>query len=375
MSGSYEVVKYRPQDKARVAELQMDLWSSDRSLNTAYLEWKYENNPYLDEIPIYLAVSRGEIVGMRGFFGSRWEAGRPRRETSVRCGDDLVICTAHRNKGVFTLMMRAAMADLRASGDAFALTLSAGTATTLGSLTMGWKSIGQTLPTQWLSRRTRLLRTVQRPIQRIPLLRRGAAWLPALRPSRVFGHLDANRQAMSSAVGAVTLAREARPQAMADLVEALGTDGRIRHVRDCRYFSWRFANPLNEYRFLYAGGETLTGYLVLRRCRSDRFDPSCVHISDWEAVDGRVRKQLLHAAIEWGNFSQMLTWTATLSEETVRILCEAGFSRPVPSARGTPCVLVRPYALDGTPQDQTLGGRPFLDSSSWDLRMLYSMAG
>ena len=48
MNESYAISRYRPEHKPQVAELQKDLWSSDTRLNTAYLEWKYEQNPYLD---------------------------------------------------------------------------------------------------------------------------------------------------------------------------------------------------------------------------------------------------------------------------------------------------------------------------------------
>jgi GNAT superfamily N-acetyltransferase len=201
VSPAYEVLKYRPEHKARIAELQCDLWSSDPSLNTAYLEWKYEKNPYVSAVPIYLAAARGEIVAMRGFFGSRWEAGRAREEAFAYCGDDLVIAPAHRNKGVFTLMMKAAMDDLRASSEGFALTLSAGMATTLGSLTMGWKSIGQTLPVRWVSQRTRLLKRVRWYASAIPILRRSVEWLPAPGWPERFRHLDANARAASPSAG------------------------------------------------------------------------------------------------------------------------------------------------------------------------------
>ena len=112
MNEAYEISRYQPEDKADVAELQKDLWSSDR-LNTAYLEWKYEQNPYLDRIPIYLAWCRGELVGMRGFHGSRWEAGQPRQEFAFYCADDLVITPAHRNRGLVTRIMKVAFEDLR----------------------------------------------------------------------------------------------------------------------------------------------------------------------------------------------------------------------------------------------------------------------
>jgi hypothetical protein len=374
MSADYEVFKYRPEHKARVAELQCDLWSSDPALNTAILEWKYERNPYLRAIPIYLAASRGQVVAMRGFYGSSWEGGLPRQEALVYCADDLVIAAEHRNRGLFTLMMKAALDDLGASGTGIALTLSGGLPTVLGSLTMGWKSIGQTRPVRLVSKRTRQIRRLRGYAGEVPVIRRTLKWLPESQPER-FVRLDTAATPTAPSRGGVWLAREPQTMAMADLVERLGTDGRIRHVRDQKYFTWRFANPMNEYRFLYAGRESLTGYLVLRRSVSDRFDMSAVHVSDWEGVNQEVKKDLLRAAIEWGRFSELMAWTTTMSRDTIRVLREAGFPEPIPSPRGIPCVLVKPYGATTSARIWTMAGKPLLDPSSWDLRMLYSMQG
>ena len=44
---NYEFVRYQPDLKGQVVELQTHLWSPSLALNTAYFEWKYERNPYL----------------------------------------------------------------------------------------------------------------------------------------------------------------------------------------------------------------------------------------------------------------------------------------------------------------------------------------
>ena len=85
---------------------------------------------------------------------------------------------------------------------------------------------------------------------------------------------------------------------MAELVERLGHDGRIRHVRDREYFAWRFLNPRASYRFLYAQSARLEGYLVLA-AQPGRPDWG-VRLVDWEAVDDRVRRALLVAAFQKG---------------------------------------------------------------------------
>ena len=73
----YEIVSYRPEFKSQVAELQRHQWGPDATLNAAYLEWKYERNPYLSTPLIYLALHGEHVVGMRAFCGGRWEVGEP----------------------------------------------------------------------------------------------------------------------------------------------------------------------------------------------------------------------------------------------------------------------------------------------------------
>ena len=103
----------------------------------------------------------------------------------------------------------------------------------------------------------------------------------------------------------VTLSKTARPRAMAELAERIGYDGRIRHVRDEQYFSWRFQNPLSEYRFLFWDNGRLDGYLVLYMKVYPPGDDEWAYIVDWDAINGNVWHDLLQAAIQWGNFNYM----------------------------------------------------------------------
>jgi len=68
----YVIVKYGPEFKQQIVKLQTHLWSPDVALNTAYLEWKYERNPYMKTPFIHLALSAGQVVGMRGMYGAKW---------------------------------------------------------------------------------------------------------------------------------------------------------------------------------------------------------------------------------------------------------------------------------------------------------------
>jgi hypothetical protein len=160
---------------------------------------------------------------------------------------------------------------------------------------------------------------------------------------------------------------------MAELISALGHDGRLRHVRSPEYLAWRFANPLREYRFLFSGRDRLDGYLVLGSRIGGMFPTPRVSIVDLEARDARIRRALLLAAVE-GHFADLFAWSATLAPSDRLLLGELGFEPADPklAARGGPCALVRSLAAR-RPEGWVLESLPLLDPATWDLRMLYSI--
>ena len=106
----YEVIKYRPEFKGQVLELQTHNWSAD--LNAAHLERKYERNPYTAAPLVYLALYDGHVVGMRGMVGARWEIGLASQAVRALSAGDSVVHPSHRNRGLFAKIMRAALQDL-----------------------------------------------------------------------------------------------------------------------------------------------------------------------------------------------------------------------------------------------------------------------
>ncbi len=381
MSTEYEIVKYRTDHKWRVVELQKQLWSSDTSLNTRYLEWKYEGNPYLREPLIYLALHGGMVVGMRGFHEARLEAGTPSRTFPVLIAGDALVSPAHRNRSLVTRIMKMAYADLGKRDHGYLVSLGgASRINAFGLMTLGWKSAGGLRPmgriTAKASRRNRLRRVVARQ----PLIWRfsEARFLASADQRNPFGHLDASGPGRGPGDDpAVVVERRPRLDAMVELVERFGHDGRVRFVRDREYLAWRFQNPLSEYRFLYWEETRLEGYLVLCTRASDLGAWDRVYIADLEASSSRVRSGLLAAAIRRGRFPELVAWTASQSAQEVEELKDQGLVPvdPEDTARGCPCILVRALE-DGLPASQwNLGDRRLLDLKNWDVRVLYSMRG
>ena len=377
MRPDYEVSRYRPADRDQVLRLQKLLWSTDLRLNEAYFRWKYEENPWLREIPVYLARSGGDVIGMRGFHGNRWEAGHPPREFLFWIADDLVVEPEHRNQGVVSRIMKTALADLAARHEGFTVNLSGSRPTVLGSLTMGWRSAIRFEPVGRRSARMRTRRRLWASVDRLRFFWRlgRLRWFDPRGLPEEFVRLD--ERARRAPPGRVRLERSPDPVAMAALIHSLGYDGRIRHVRDAVYFDWRFRNPFREYRFLCAGESRLTGYLVLRRSVSHPDTPISINLSDWEAETPELGAALLRAALSWGDFSELVAWSAALPSWAPPVLAEAGFVPVEPElrARGLPGALVRPLR-DGVPEAQwVVNGKSLLDPTCWDLRMLYTMRG
>jgi GNAT superfamily N-acetyltransferase len=366
-----EFVPYRPEHASAIARLQTHLWSTDPARNAAYFHWKYLENPFVPEPVVWLAMSGERAVAMRGAFGSAWEANRPQEPFIIPCVDDMVVDPEHRNRGLVRPLMQALLDDLGARGYRHAFSLSAAPITLVVSLATGWGAVGSTDPIGRVARSVTITRRLRARAGRIPLVRRFARRLVLDGERDGFHHLDRSRRRERR----ITMTREPRPEDMAALVKRNGGDGRIRHVRDARYLEWKFRNPLADYRFFYFDEQVLGGYLVLHRTASDRGDRASVSIVEWEAASTKIRLALLDEALYRGAFASVGTWGATLPNPLRSELGRRGFRTAVPGTLREPGHQILVRCLDPSNGDLTLNGRPLLDMTQWDLRLLHSMAG
>jgi hypothetical protein len=379
LTAEYEIVRYRPEFRQGV--LRIHAWHPDHSVHEAYFHWKHERNPYQPAPLAWVALRAGEVVGIRTFFATRWEAGPARTVFDALYADDFAIAPEHRNRGLVTRILQTAFRELAAGPHDLAINLSAGGVTYLASLAAGWRSVVRMDPLGRPSGRGALLSLPLRVLRRIPLLRGFPARLVADAAgfSQPFAAFDRARVRRAGRIGpAIVVEREPRAEAMAQLVARLPYDGRIRHVRDAVYLSWRYRNPMHEYRFLFreAEGGGLGGYLALRSNRASQ-RPGRVFIVDWEARDEATRMELLEAVVGCGGFAELVVWSSTVEPGTRTELASRGF-RPVDTAttsRGHPCLLVRPIRPGSPLAERAAGGRLLLKAESWDLRMIYSMYG
>lgn len=371
-ASEFEIIHYSNQYKGDVLELQKRLWSSSEDLNRRFFEWRYEQNPVEGEPLVYLAISNGRPVAMRGAFASRWQAGRDSEPRTWYQSDDLVVLPDYENRGAFAAFSDHMRRDLAARGHRFFLSMSALRVTRMQSVTGGARSIGSMEPVGRLSGPAVVLDCVRRFMGRVPYAWRLVGTITATEAAaQVFVRID---QGMPSTRGAYTLTKGeiARPADMAALIAGSNHDGRFRQVRDASYFAWRYRNPLHAYRFIYADSpDGLAGYLILERSLSDRANQRRVTIADWEARSDDVLTELLRAAIHWGRPAELVSWTQTLGMARVDCLRHHGFSAvdSEQTARGLPSILV--WDVDDTGDDSSFdaGGRSLLNLANWDLRM------
>jgi len=378
MIDDFEIVRYTSDLKGQVIQLQTALWSSRPALNAAYFDWKYEANPYVEEPLIYLAMQRGVVIGMRGFFGIALEGGQAGQALRGLYADDTVVAPAHRGCGVMTRVMQVAIADLAARGHENLFNLSAGPATLHSSLQMGWCSAGWMRPMRRKSLLTRLRRRMPRLAgslrwpQRAPLPPGGAP-----DPASLDG-LDLRRiGAATRPYPQVTVATLPRCAEMAVLAQQGARPGKLRHRRDATYFGWRFANPLSRYRFIYWDDGGLQGYLVLQDYTSDLADRDLVNIVDWEARTPAVQAALLEVATALVPGRVLTSWSAGLPLPTIDLLRNSGFRadcEPL-AAEAVPSLIMRPLRAVLAADAFNILGMNALDLANWDLRMLFSMLG
>jgi len=364
--GLYKIERFHPGLLRGVAELRRSLFGKTLRANTAYFAWMYDQNPYIKEPPLFVALHSGVPVGMRGTLGTRWTCGSFCREHTLPSFTDTGIDPRHRDRGLYAELTSLALEEYEARGyshvlnvpptseNFLAATLSTGDFRSVG----GHEPLVRKDPRPGTDRAERAARALYRRIPENTIVDR--AW-----ETWTKYHLGLGGSAVREArTGGFTISVDARPRPddMAGLAARLNVDERIRHVRDSQYFVWRYRNPLAYHRFVYAEREAdLAGYAVLQCSTSLRQ----VDIADLEAVDGDVRDVLLDT-ITTEQFGNLRIWSSTLARDLVSTLENYGFRRPVEQERYADRFILRPLAAG---DDRWLiEGVDLRRLANWDLR-------
>lgn len=333
---AYDFVPFDYDRLSEVLDLERTLWSQDAEANAAYFAWKYEQNPFLDRLHMYLALAGDEVVGVRGFHGTAWRVDENGSTVVTPTGGDTVVVPEHRNRFLFEKINSYSLSQLEREGVKMVCNFSGGPVTYLRSLRAGWRTLGAYLP---LAR-------------------------DRTQGDGVRSHADA---------GGVEVEEAPRSDAMVDLVEHLEDPSAIRLNKDRAFFEWRFRNPLSRYVFLYADeGGALSGYMVLQRRLLKR--ARGMRIVDWEAADDQTFGRLLSAAISEVDTERLTIWSATLPPAAQARFEAAGF-RAVDDTKGSrhyrPGPLVAAIGSDPS-EPWRLGSHAITDLQNWRLRLACS---
>jgi GNAT superfamily N-acetyltransferase len=376
--GSYSFQMYTPDLQRQMSLLQKKLYRSFTWRHTAYMEWKHLRNPYWDEPLIYLALCDNHVVGIRAMFGTCWEAGEADRRIILPCASDAGIAPEYRNSGLFEELTEFAMEDLRSRGFKHVLNLSPTASNYVVSvMTMGWRSIGSSGQMvrqdndriEGLSGKSdSFSRTLLQSAQNHQIYMRTERLLRKVFRRHAFIRLENHMQNNDTAP--IYVADRPNVEGMEQVVRHAEKDGRLRHVRDQEYLSWRFGNPRFVYRFLYWGGREPEGYMVLQNRPGDR----AVNIVDWEGRTPVILTDLLDTALNMGMFSTVHVWAASRSDSVIQILERRGFVRPGATGNSPDQYqgrfMIKSLAHDGS-ADGLLGLDPE-KQENWDIRMIYS---
>jgi len=103
----YTIRHYQPGDEDDYLALYNDIWSTDRT--DAWFKWRYPGNPYVEDVPMYVAEFEGRVVATRPFLAFRVRADDATR-LAFLCADTMTH-PDHRRRGLFTRTMERALSD------------------------------------------------------------------------------------------------------------------------------------------------------------------------------------------------------------------------------------------------------------------------
>lgn len=101
----YEIRPFKPGDRDGFLDLYQEVLGGRKG--DEWFDWKYDNNPFVGFVPMYVTEHEGEIVGARPFFALSMAIGETRTLT-LHAGD-LMVHPDHRRRGLFTSMTEKAV--------------------------------------------------------------------------------------------------------------------------------------------------------------------------------------------------------------------------------------------------------------------------
>ena len=347
----YEIRPFEPADREGYMTLYDQILSGG---DDDWFAWKYETNPFADEVPIVVATDGDRVVGAKSAVAIRLRAGD--RTVDALQPADTMVHPDHRRRGLFSRMTEF-MKD-RYAGRSPQLFFNFPNERTLaGGLKHGWREVGR-VPTYYRiqSGRAMVGDGLPGPVERgLGLLDPALGAYQRLRGAFVSTPID--------------LTVEERDGVQADVMSDLyhrQIPAEIHAERSEQFYDWRFDNPKWTYRTYLAGRAGPEVGIVTGT--GDVDGQRTVNLVDVAPLVGDERRPALKAALEAvcarnADADLLVVNGRAIPDD---LLSSFGFlpdtSLPL-SAVSTPSAFVSyPLTEDGS---WTIGGRDVRQERNW----------
>ncbi len=247
MSDSCVIRSYRPEDRPDVLALHETVFGDGHG--PEWFAWKFENNPYIDHVPIIVAEHDGDIVGARPLMALPMTI---QGETVLGLQTtDLMVHPNYRRNGLFTEMVAVATDRYRRHDAAFLFSFPNRRALS-GYDEFGWTTVGR-VPTYY---------RVQRPSALIQSSSGLSDGLLTVAPTALSA-LDSMRTLVSPATTSVKRIDQMPVELLASLYRSY-VPNRIHAHRDGTFYNWRFDNPVWDYEtYVAQQGDSTTAAAIV----------------------------------------------------------------------------------------------------------------
>jgi hypothetical protein len=235
--------RFEPDDRAAFLSLYETVFGRSRS--TDWFRWKYEDNPYVDHVPIVVAERDGELVGCRSLFAQEMRGYGVVRPAFQPC--DTMVHTEHRKQGLFSRMNERTVERYADDGPSVFFNFP-NAASIRGNRNHGWREIGT----------VSLYYRFQDPVRALE------AWTDRspTETGRVAGAVRSLADSINGAISSghrigdrlltpdadVRLERyETPPAALLETVYRRSIPDAMHTNRTAAFYRWRFGNPTYEY--------------------------------------------------------------------------------------------------------------------------------
>ena len=377
MHAGYEINLYHPDIMPQVVNLLHYHWGNNHD-NLSYFTWKYIDNPFTESPLGVVALHKGEVVGFRGYFATKWQIREKDYKLTVLCPGDTCVHPDYRMKGLSVAMGNMAIKEYESKYKIF-LNLSAGKNSVPGYFKMGFVPLSDKT---YLTRLTNPLRML-RPDNFVPLLDR--TYLKSLHrlirkyilESKTRPEL-CEKKIMFGESDDIVVADSPRPGEMHSVISSQYCDGRrISLLQDERFFRWRFNNKRNKYIFYYCRKNNITtGYVVMRVSKYNRVG----YIIDYAENDTVALKNILQYVIQAKHFDILSILNCSLNNNFLQILKDLHFKKNSLRQKGKRIIkgvwplLVRPVKKECFEGDWFIEGLDIRKIENWEIKEICSDA-